>query len=519
MSNRTMVKGLPLFTQIAPKPKSLLPKFVRDVLDVVENVETTIDIINGNKNISDVAADSVTNFVIGKSIKKPFKNILMSASECSILNCGIPNFSWFKPEEENERKIEKMVLVYHNANRAGPHIDVHIGGISFVVRVPKDQESLAKVGRTGNLTQASKDALIAFVRNKIADGAMVPQNLDHSDADARTQWSNGGTYAEGYGAGPLRQIILDEPVEIITTHDDTSRVYAPSLNKHHNLFFHRLGKVVSVGLLSKDIPELKDKLHLKMTHDRKDFLKRVDPRTITLKEDSAAAYIVETPKGTTIWSPRISKETGRRIEYTGKLPEIARIKGDFVGIGELKFRKADGEYLSAAEAGGILNSDRVRPVELKPEIFLYRADKVGGKDVSDLSFFDNRAIQERQTNDFIKIVRFASPDHKMGEGLVGVPRGKSVNSAFKFPFAGDTDDWRVTGNRLGSGPTGRTAGVVEFESLGSGRRFLLGPGQIGPESRVREWMQSDIIGRVAKVRSKRGHEGRSAKFVEWHLDK
>lgn len=515
MSNRTMVKGLPLFTRIAPKPKSLLPKFVKNVLDAVDNINTTIDVISGNQNISDVVADSVNNFLVGKIIKKPFKNFLVSASNSVVIECGF--LSWFKPEEkEDERKIEKLVVVYHDADRAGPHADIHIGGISFVIRLPKDT---AKVGRTGSLTQAGKDAVLSYVREKIANGAMIPQNLDHTDSEARTQWTGSGEYANGYGAGPLRQIILDEPVEVITTHDGTSRIYAPALNKHYNLFFHSLGKVASVGLLNKDVPELKDKLHLKMTHDRKEFLKKVDPKTITLKEDSAAAYIVETPKGTTVWSPRISKESGRRIEYTGKLPEIARIKGDFIGIGELKFRRQDGSYLSAAEAGGILNSDKVRPIELKPEIFLYRADKSEGKDVSNLKFFDNRKIQEKQTNDFIKLVRFVGPDHKGGEGLVGVPRGKSIDSAFKFPFAGGTDDWRVVDNRLGTGPTGRTAGVVEFESMGSGRRFLLGPGQIGPESRVREWASSDIIGRVAKVRSKVGHEGRAAKFVEWHLDK
>lgn len=519
-SNKALLQGLPAFKRIAPGVQSLLPKPIRTTIKVVKRVNTVAKVVSGQQPISEAVANAVDKTVFKSAFSDPFKDLLASAAESNmVIKNGFGGYSWFTPKKsEEQRQIEKMVVVFHDANKAGSHVDVHVGNISFVYRVPK---GMAKTGRGGKLTKQSQKDILSHLRDVISKGSKVPQNLDHSHSNARMEWFNGGKGIDGYGAGKIRQVILEEPVEILSTDGQTTKVYAPALNKHFNVYFHRLGKVVSVGTLKRDAPELKPKLDLKMVQNVDEFLKKVDHKTITLKEDSAAAYLVKTPKGTRIFSPRVSKETGKRIEYTGKLPELATQKGNFIGIGELKFRKSDGSYLKAAEAGGVLNSDKVRPESLKPEIFLYRADQIDGKDVSGLDFFANRAIQETQTNDFIKLVKLVPPDWTDGEGLVGVPPGGSINDGFKKKWQTDPDDWEVISNGLKFGPTGRTAGVVWFKSLESGREFKLGPGQIGTEKRVKEWMAlgKGLVGRVAKVNSRRGHEGRASRFVEWHLDK
>ena len=516
MTNKTMLKGFPVFMSLAPKPKSILPKPIRKIIDIIDDVRTINNVINGSIELSDVIASRIVGSITGPVIKKPFKDMLVSIAESDVSLFGVNGLgghSWFKPEvKASERNVEKIVVVFHDANRAGRHLDVHIGNISFVLRYPQDIAYNSK----GVLTKESQEAALRFLREKFSKNSSIPQNLDHSYSNARMEWFNGGAGINGYGAGRTRQVIFEEPVEIITTHDATSKVYAPLLNKHDTVFFHRLGSIVQVGPISKE-PELADRLHLKSAESIDEFLKKVDPETVTLKEDSASAYIVTDKKGSTVWSPRVSKETGKRIEYTGKLPEMARIRGDFTGIGELKFKRG-GSYLTAAEAGGILNSDRVRPRDVKPELWLYRADKIGGQKAPE-EFFENRKAQESQRNQFIKVVRRVDPSFRDGEGLVGAPCGRSINDGYKVKWNGDQDDWMVVSNNLLYGATGRTAGTVLFESLRSGKQFKLGPGQIGSEATVKEWMGSDIVGRVAKVQSKRGHEGRAARFVEWHLDK
>lgn len=522
MSNKALLSGLPAFNRIAPKPKSILPRPVRSVIKFFNNAETIMRVAAGDIKISDVIAHSLVGSAVNVVMSKPFKKTLVDAGGSTmILKNGFNGYSWFKERKnEAERQVQNMVVVFHDADRAGRHIDVHIGNVSFVVRIPNDQAGIVQVGRKGLLTKASQKSILGFLRDHIAAGKHIPQNLDHSPTNARMQWKSGGKGIDGYGAGKIRQVILEEPVEVFSTDGETSKIYAPSLNKDFNLYFHRLGKTVAVGPMKGDPPALKPKLSLKMVDDLDAFLKKVDPNTLTLKEDAAAAYIVETPKGSTIWSPRISKETGRRIEYTGKVPELAAMRGNFIGIGELKFRRPDGSYLNSSETGGVLNSDKIRPHDLKPELFLYRADKIDGQDVSNLGFFSNREIQEGQTNDFIKLVKLVSPDCNEGEGLVGVAPGGSINDGFKKKWSADPDDWEVIRNDLRYGPTGRTAGTVRFRSHSSGREFKLGPGQIGTEKRVKEWMSdNNLVGRVAKVMSRRGHEGRAARFVEWHTDK
>jgi len=510
MNNGAIASGIRLFDMFSLKPINIL---IPSIVDIIINYQNILAIIKGEITISDI----IVNQAVGKIInlaRGPFRKMLIEASDGSIKLFGKNGFggrSWFSEINKYGRKIEKMVVAFHDANKAGPHLDIHIGKISFIKKIPANAN---KALRRGDADAVKKDIQKLLNTRKI-----IPQNLDHSPGNARLSWENGGSGINGYGAGKTRRIIMDEPVEIIKNDGETAVIYAPKINRYHNIFFHRLNeKMSAVGSILKEPAGLKDKLHLISTNSKDQFLKMVDPKTITKKEDGAAAHIVMTPKGTTIWSPRISRVSGRRIEYTGKLPEIARMTGNFVGMGELKFLK-NGKYLTAAEIGGILNSAEIRPLNVKPEILLYRADKVNGKDVSHLGFWDNRKLQEAIKNDFIKVVRLVGPNFNKGEGLVGVPKNGSILNGYKLKFVTDPDDWEVIGNELKYGPTGRTAGVMWFKSLKSGKKFKLGPGQLGSEDFVKNLIGKNLNGLVAKVVSKNGYEGRSSKFIEWHSDK
>jgi hypothetical protein len=180
-------------------------------------------------------------------------------------------------------------------------------------------------------------------------------------------------------------------------------------------------------------------------------------------------------------------------------------------------------YLSHSEIAGILNSCRIRPRNIVPDFRIYRMDYWKGVKVIRLPFGLNRQLQSQfaDLSQFINLAEKVSPKIKRNmEGLVASQPGGNILNGIKLRIWGDTNDWEVSSVNVGYGPTGRTAGVVWFKSLNSGRMFKLGPGQLGTEQFVKGLMKNadHTIGMVAEVRS-RGYEGRSAQFVRWHLDK
>ena len=79
----------------------------------------------------------------------------------------------------------KMVIVFHDANRAGPHIDVHIDRLSLVYKVKPDLYAKLKYNKDGYLTENSQKAIIEHLRWEINNGSRVAQNIDHSKSNAR----------------------------------------------------------------------------------------------------------------------------------------------------------------------------------------------------------------------------------------------------------------------------------------------------------------------------------------------
>lgn len=446
-----------------------------------------------------------------------------------------------KPKTANRSWIDKpgkqqMVTVYHEATRAGSHIDVHLGPLSMVYRVKPELQEKLKFNSGGQLTKESKTHILNHIKGEIQNRSRVPQNLDHSLNEARTSWVKGDPADKSYGAGKSRQIVDESTVDVYkTSKNGPIEFYAPSLNPDRGMYIHKLypgddkrAPILIWGNKTAKPPKFEDRLHLK-TIPPEDIAK-LDGMHTTVKYDGASAYVSIGPKGTTIWSPRTRKKTGEQIEYTPKLGGIGGIKSDenITGMGELLFTKKGRKgYLSAAETGGILNSHKLLPDDVKPEIRLYRVDKVGRKSTKDLSYTENRALQERVSKlspTHFKVAESVTPKaakERGLEGVVAVPESKSVNQGYKLKWRDLTHDWRIDNVAFKPGDRGGLAGVTHLTSLDSGKQYKLGPGQMGNHTLVKHMMENphDYTGSVVKVHSHHGHEGRSSKVIDFHMDK
>lgn len=464
------------------------------------------------------------------------------------------------------RVVKKLYVMYHDANKAGRHLDVHIGHQSIVVRVSgKPVEKKLKFNSKGILTEESKTLLIQHLRDEISNNSRVVHNHDHTVSNAKCSWLEP---TEGhYGAGKTRQPILIDKAELYHPHLKTSQHwYIPSLFPDQGTYIHEIypgsKKTAPILIWGKLIPrdtKFKDRLHLKMisADELEKYTSKIDPLTNTRKYDGASAYFTTNGIGFKLFSPRYSKVTGHRIEYTYKVPELANIhngthqwlpglptqSSKTNGMGEMLFyrrnqigsllekmfgiRGPEGwtwNYIPAAQIGGILNSNKVRPLDIYPEYRLYRIDKFNGEDTTDLPFFKNRALQHivSTANPWFKVVKLSPVTKNTSwEGLVGVPKGLSVNDGLKIKWWQDPHDWEVIHNGFSLSEKGNIQGVITFRSLESGTEFKLGPGQVGSFDDCMSLleMQGKTIGMAAKVQSRNGHEGRAAKLVEWHMDK
>lgn len=567
----SLTKARRVFTDVAPGiPSILKPKWMRALWRSKGLIRAGVKLHKGDIQLHDivgaVTAEVVLNNIGKKRVQLRFRRELHQHVRDSKL--GIYNNNIFRGDGVRElrswpiagddntssgRVTRKMRLMYHESDVAPTHIDVHIGRTSFIVRVQgKEVENHIRFNANGRLTGESRELLLEHVRREISNHARMPQNVDHSISNGAISWltrqQGERILSSNYGAGRTRQLITEDDVEIIHSRQGHMKLYAPILNKDNLIFVHELypgvqskAPIVVWGEYKPDIPKLHDKLHLRMIDgdDLPKFLSMVDKDTTTRKYDGAATYaVLSTKGGGTFWSPRISKSTNRRIEYTGKLPELARLRSDVnsVSMGELLFTPKSklrrlgklittgNIYLSAAETGGILNSDKIRPLDIVPNIRLYRVDRYNGRNTHDLPFFENRELQHNiaKLHEYLDVVSLMPAIRVRGyEGLVAVPDGLSVNDGYKIKWFGDANDWQVEDVELHTGPNGGIAGVVWFRSLESNKQFKLGPGQLGDADFCIDMMTnpSDYIGTVFKVHSREAHEGRAAKVVETHTDK
>ncbi len=494
---------------------------------------------NAGESYAQITGEFVGDRVIRKvtgPVKKEVTKLHIAAAEQNFdprRKNGMGGRSWYDGASR-----QRMVVVFHDANRAGPHVDVHLGKLSVVYRVEPSLYAQLRYNRDGYLTENSQKLLMEMVREKIATNSRVPQNLDHSVTNARASWVNGDDQGTNYGDGKTRQVIHESDVDIFKAHNDGPiEMYAPALNPHRSLYMFRLPErsedakkapIIIWGTKSYNHNGLEDRLHLKMVDEAK-AIEVADMSTATIKYDGASCYFIINRKGTTVWSPRESKRTGERIEYTHKVSGIAGVtsEAEIRGMGELVYINDEtGEYIPASSTGGILNAQSVVPEGFTPEIRMYRIDKFGSDRTTEMPFWQNRELQEKTAtlHDHLKVVDLCTPTdaHSCGhEGFVVVPEGGSVVNGFKVKYVDDAEDWTIKAVEFFTGPKGKVAGVVRCVNP-DGKEMKLGPGQTGDEQLTRAMMADPSLfeGAVIKVTSRRGHSGRAAKVVDGlHLDK
>ena len=548
-------RGARVFSILSPGLPSVFKLKWIKALFAVKSIAKQL--YHGN-TADEICGSILAGAVLSRATKEP-KRLLKKAhmaaqirGKRTLMNPYVLEFE----KDRNGRIIRKAKMMLHDANKAKKHIDLHLGRTSLIYRITgKAVEKKIKYNNKGELTEDAKKALMKHVRNEVASHARVAQNLDHSKGNAALSWLVGEKAIEGYGSGVTRQVVAEGDIELYHHSVDSSmHIYAPFINPNQGLYLYQIYPGTDTGtpicILGNLIPrDLKfdDRLHLKLIQpeDLAKFKEKCNLTTVTRKYDGASTHFWSNGQGFKFFSPRMSKETGHRIEYTYKVPELAE-KGHAsqpVGMGELMFyrktqlgtllelfglrgpEKLAWNYIPASQIGGILNGQSVRPKDIYPELRLYRIDRHSGVRTGDLPFFDNRVLQKNvaMVNPrFIKVVGLCHPKQVKGwEGLVGVPDGTSVNQGYKLKWWGDEYDWKVTKNELKLNERGNIEGVLWFRSLDSGKEFKLGPGQIGSfdENMRLLGMQGKAIGLVAKIHGREGHEGRAAKLVAWHMDK
>lgn len=515
-------------------------------------------------DIETIAATMLAGGITGKVITKPIGNVNKRAhiwashhsgdhlitEDGKVIKLGEHDRS--KPDAKgiddtygwiNQPGRQRMVIIYHEADKAGPHIDVHIGALSLVYRVKPDLYSQLRFNKDGSLTNNSKELIIKHIRSEVEGKSRVPQNLDHPDSQATYTWLAREDGPVGYGAGRSRQIVSQSEVEIYKAYEDGPiEFFAPVISPAHALYLYRIypgtdkrSPICIWGQKEPRPPEFKDRLHLRMV-DEKDFERwepKLDMSTSAAKYDGSSVYLVMNQKGTRAYSPRVSKVTGKRIEYTPKINGVAAltVPETTIAMGEVMFYKTGrgGKkiWLDHATSGGILNSHDLIPTGVKPMIVIYRVDRVGRKDTSSLSFWEQRKLAEQivsldDANFMLPELMSPSEAKKRGfEGVVICPPDAPVSDGVKIKYWTDADDWEVTSVDFYRSEKGNIAGVTWFTSLESGKHFKLGPGGVGDRALCEDMMANPeaYVGAVAKVRSRHGHEGRAAKLLEWHPDK
>lgn len=446
--------------------------------------------------------------------------------------------------------VTDRIIVYHEADKAGPHVEQYIitHGKAYNIGVKRlTKEHISNIHKVkahtinkGKLTQASKDYLINVLRNEFQKDGWLAQTTDHSPDEARSSWLTRREGVRGYGQGETRQILDDSRVDLFKT-GNTIEYRDWLLNPNENSYVFGLmekpnTRVLKLGFKLPKIPDFEDRLHLKahIGEDSYDRFKRMigDDGIITIKEDGASFYFESNKEGLSLFSPRVSKETGRRINYNAKIRHLLYHTSEKThrGMGELYYVDRDANrILTATETGGLLNSNRPLPDHVDPRLMIYRIDSVGRQQVSNLSYSENLGLIGSLVLEFNDswvgcpvvvdwgVAKEVANKH---EGLIGVPKDKSLLDGRKYKPRGDLYDWTVVAINLYDGPSGGPAGVVLFDN-GSGKTFQIGATSMGDRANFEELKSNPdkYIGRVAKVSSYKGHEGRSPKFEDWHLDK
>lgn len=440
------------------------------------------------------------------------------------------------------RRRGQLIVVAHIASNE--HVEMYVhdpdgSGICHNVGVVAVPEGTLKRNNNGWFTATTKEEARSIFRNKAAGRDFIAFSTDHRLDEAMCSWNTPEDGPSGYGAGPIREVIHVEDIEIYSN-GSTVEFTSWWLNPHQRVFLHvvfpsssnRKGTVGVIGYKQLPEPQFEDRLHL--TYDRDDVLKLQrnigsDGRA-SIKIDGAATHFRVDKHGARYFSPRTSKQTGKRIEYSAKLGSLQDVASDepIQGMGELVFvDTTTGELLKAHEVGGVLNANRLPDDHLEPRLYVYRIDQVGRRRVIDEPYWEvNRprceALATRSplldVPDEVPLDDLESS--KAFEGVVAVPAGMSiVDGGRKLKWRTDPVDVLVTRVEFAPGPAGGIEGVVWYEDPRSGREFKTASGFTHEEKLAMAAEPEAYQGRVMKLSEQPGHENRAVQFAGWHDSK
>jgi hypothetical protein len=289
------------------------------------------------------------------------------------------------------RRRGKLIVVAHVSSNE--HVEMYLydpdgSGICHNVGVVALPAGTLKTNGGGWFTASSKEHARSIFQNKAAGRDFIAMSTDHQLDEAMAQWNDIEDSPAGYGHGPVREVIYVEDVEIYSN-GNTVEFVSWWLNPHQPTYVHVVfpqtadrSPVGVSGFKKLSEPDFDDRLHLTYDHDDVARTRRNvgEGGRASLKIDGAAVHFRSDRHGTRYFSPRHSKETGRRIEYSFKMGEMQDIQSDvpIEGMGELVFMDTrTGEELSSTEIGGVLNAHQLPPEHLEPRLYVYRVDKVG----------------------------------------------------------------------------------------------------------------------------------------------
>ena len=451
------------------------------------------------------------------------------------------------------RRRGQLIVVAHVSSNE--HVEMYLydpegSGICHNVGVVALPAGSLKTNNDGWFTQSSKELARSIFRNKAAGRDFIAISTDHQLDEAMSQWNDPQDGPEGYGAGPIREVIHVEDVEIVSN-GSTVEFVSWWLNPNQPTYVHVVfpqtearRPVGVIGFKVLDEPGFDDRLHLTYDHDDVDKLRRnVGPDgRASIKVDGAATHFRVDKNGARYFSPRHSKETGRRIEYSFKLGEMQDVKSDvpIQGMGELVFVDTrTGKEIPAHEIGGVLNANQLPAEHLEPRLYIYRVDRVGRKSTLDEPYWEtNRlrceavAAEHKQFTVPAEVPLDRIEDTRDAEGVVAVPANTSiVDGGRKLKWRGDATDVVVTRVEFSPGSKGGIEGVVWYEDPATGREYKTASGFTREEKEAMMAQPEDYEGEVMMVSGfNNGHSQRAAKFegwareddsefVGWHLDK
>lgn len=339
----------------------------------------------------------------------------------------------------------RRILVFHEADRAGPHLEAYLEyeGTAYNIGVKRLSPAVLEdlgITRTHHrgepnwLTQASCERLKAYWAQEFGlnQTRWLAQSTDHQPHEARMGWGRREDGVVGYGAGEMRQV-LDECEVVFHTTGKSVEFHDPLIDRHRKAFvFKSMPKTEArpsniLGVGRKENPPRPDvpKPDLTMVQDLEVYRRRVGPGgTHTRKLDGASALFESGPKGTQSWSPRISKVTGAAIMYDHKIGSVVglttaertlwgaeilthSLRPDWWWLVALPtafvnaFEQSRVAPLmtpwqhqvwitnSAAVTGGLLNSHRTIPDTIRVTVHPYVVAKVGRTWLVDEPYHDN----------------------------------------------------------------------------------------------------------------------------------